>query len=158
LTITFQDKRLGEELRRPEVSHLASAFSQLEGVRTFLVEWQRRLGAQGNVVAEGRDTATVVFPDAAVKVFVTADLAARTRRRLAEYEAKGVAVDFRTLEKEIEDRDRADQERELAPLRPAEGACILDTSHLGIEEVVSRLEEIVSRKLGGDNPRCSEKK
>jgi len=117
----IRDRKLGEELRSPEVSLLASAFSQLEGVRKFLRERQKDLAACGNIVAEGRDMATEVFPDAAVKVFLTADLATRVRRRHEEYRRKGINITLQDLRQEIEDRDRADQQRDLAPLRPAPG-------------------------------------
>lgn len=152
LNITFGDRKLGEELRSPEVSLLASAFSQLEGVRKFLRERQKELAACGNIVAEGRDMATEVFPDAAVKVFLTADLATRVRRRHEEYRQKGINITLQDLREEIEDRDRADQERDVAPLRAAPGAWILDTSFMDIEEVVTRLTEIVEDKSRVDGP------
>ncbi|MHC1726778.1 MAG: (d)CMP kinase [Syntrophobacteraceae bacterium] len=139
LEITYLGKVLEEELRNPEISDEASRVSRLEPVRTFLVLWQRRLGEQGNIVAEGRDTATVVFPKADLKVYLTASLQARAGRRLAEYLAKGIETSFEEIEQRIRERDQADTSRDLAPMRPAEGAVLLDTSHLDIPEVVDRL-------------------
>jgi len=145
LTISYAKKRLDEELRQPETTRLASRMSQIQSVRTFLTQWQKQLAAKGRVVAEGRDMTTVVFPDAPVKVYLTADLPTRARRRQAEYIQKGIPVDYAALEAQIQERDRADQERALAPLRPASGALILDTSNLEIQEVVNRLLEFISR-------------
>ena len=139
-----------EELRNPEISDAASRISRLEPVRTFLVSWQRKLGRQGNIVAEGRDTATVVFPDADLKVFLTADLPTRTNRRLAEYSEKGINTTFEEMEKRIGERDEADATRELSPMRPAPEALILDTSHLSIPEVVNRLIDAAQSRAQAD--------
>lgn len=146
LAITYEGRRLGEELRHPDITRYASLFSQLQPVRAFLMEWQRRLGAAGDVVAEGRDMSTVVFPDAPVKVFLTANLATRAARRQAEYLQKGITIDYSTLEAQIRERDEADRERPIAPLRPAPDAVILDTSALEIAEVVRVLMDLVARK------------
>ena len=146
LTIYYEGRQLGEELRPPEVTQHASRVSGLSSVRTFLTEWQRRLAAGGKVVAEGRDMTTVVFPDAPVKVFLTADLGTRARRRQAEYLSKGISVDFAGLEEQIRARDAADQARALAPLRAAPDALVLDTSNMEISEVVNSLLRFVSRK------------
>jgi cytidylate kinase len=100
----------------------------------------------GNIVAEGRDMTTVVFPDAYVKIFLTADLNTRARRRLAEYRQKGIAVDYATLEAQIRARDEADCTRELAPLRAAPDALLIDTSHMDPSEVVTRLQELIQQK------------
>jgi cytidylate kinase len=149
LVITHEGRRLEEELRDPDITRYASRFSQLQSVRTFLMDWQRRLGAEGNVVAEGRDMSTVVFPDAPVKVFLTADLPTRTTRRMAEYRQKGIPIEYSVLEAQIRERDEADRNRPIAPLRPAPDAVILDTSALEIAEVVQALRDLVARKAGG---------
>lgn len=150
LEISYREKLLTEELRNPEISDAASRISRLEPVRTFLVSWQRKLGRQGNIVAEGRDTATVVFPDADLKVFLTADLPTRTNRRLAEYSEKGINTTFEEMEKRIGERDEADATRELSPMRPAPEALILDTSHLSIPEVVNRLIDAAQSRAQAD--------
>lgn len=146
LMISYEGKPLGDELRQPEITQEASRISRIACVRAFLVQWQRRLGAQGRIVAEGRDMTTVVFAEAAVKVFLTADLATRVQRRQAEYLQKGISIDYPTLELQIRTRDEADQARALSPLRPAPDALVLDTSVLGISEVVHRLLQFISEK------------
>lgn len=143
LEITYRGRALDAELRNPEISEAASRVSRLGPVREFLVEWQRKLGKQGCIVAEGRDTATVVFPDADLKVFLTADLQARIERRLDEYAGKGIEVSHEEIARRIRERDEADQTRDLSPMRPAPGALILDTSGLDIPGVVEKLVEAV---------------
>ncbi len=150
LKIYYREAPLEADLRSPEISSLASGISQAKPVRTFLTQWQRQLSRQGNVVAEGRDMGTVVFPEAQVKVYLTADLPSRTKRRLAEYRQKGVDVEYSVLEKQIRARDEADRGRDLAPLRPAPGALILDTSDLTIPEALDRLLAHISEKSHKD--------
>lgn len=139
LEILYDGRELDQDLRSPHISEEASRVSRLEPVRTFLLFWQRKLGGEGNIVAEGRDTATVVFPGADLKVFLTADLQTRIKRRSAEYVRKGIDISYEELARQIRERDAADSSRSLAPLRPAEGAFMLDTSGLEIDEVVARL-------------------
>jgi len=141
-------RRLDEQLRRPEISGWASRISRLKCVRDYLTHCQRQLGKIGNIVAEGRDMTTIVFPDAPVRVFLQAELKVRAQRRLLEYRSKGITADPAALEEQIRARDEADEQRSLAPLRAAPGVCVLDTSCMGIEEVVERLLEIVRRKAG----------
>lgn len=148
LQILYKGKELDQEIRSPRISAEASRVSRLEAVRTFLLFWQRKLGAEGNIVAEGRDTATVVFPDADLKVFLTADLQTRIERRRAEYLQRGVDIPYDTLARQIRERDEADSSRSLAPLHPAAGALLLDTSGLEIEEVVSRLADAAKSFAG----------
>jgi cytidylate kinase len=147
LRILYDRKELAEELRGPQISDEASRISRLEPVRTFLLSCQRDLGRRGNVVAEGRDTATVVFPDADLKVFLTADLPTRIKRRREEYLQKGIQIPWEEMERQIRERDEADSRRTLAPLRPAVGALVVDTSDLNIDEVVELLAG-EARKLG----------
>jgi CMP/dCMP kinase len=150
LRIVYRDIELNEELRSPEISNAASTISRLQPVRSFLLEWQRKLSAQGNIVAEGRDTATVVFPDADLKIFLTADLQTRIKRRLAEYSEKGMNISHEVMERSIRDRDEADMNRDLAPMRPAEGAVVVDTSRLDIKEVVDLLVVAAKACARGD--------
>lgn len=146
LQISFSGRPLRDEIRQPEITRLASSVSQISWVRDYLTRWQRELARDGRVVAEGRDVTTVVFPQAEVKVFLTADLPTRARRRFVEYQQKGILVDYTALESQIRERDEADSRRSLAPLRPAEDAFIVDTSKLDIPEVVRILVEIVRSK------------
>ncbi len=143
LRIYWEGRPLDDEtLRTPRVSRLASALAQRAPVRSHLMEVQRRLARDRDVVVEGRDMTTVVFPDAELKIFLTASPEVRARRRWKEYREKGIEADFRILLKEIEERDRADAERSLAPLRPAEDAVIIDTSEYSIPQVVEKLHRL----------------
>jgi CMP/dCMP kinase len=141
----FAESKVGEELRNPEISNWASRVSQIPAVRNYLMQWQRKLAQKGDFVAEGRDMTTVVFPNAAIKVYLTADLETRAHRRLLEYKQKNIEVDYFTLEAQIRDRDRADQERTLAPLRPAPDSVVVDTSKVTVDQVIERLMDIVLR-------------
>jgi cytidylate kinase len=149
LLIYYGQRLLSKELRGPQISNAASRISQLPEVREFMVAWQRKLAKHGDVVAEGRDTATVVFPEADLKVFLTADLQARAERRFAEYLPKGINLSLEEIRENIRMRDDADANRDHSPLRPAEGAILLDTSHLSVQEVVDRLSERVHKLIGG---------
>lgn len=131
------------DIRRPDISQGASRVSAHPAVRDALLGVQRRLGAGGGVVLEGRDIGTVVFPQAEVKVFLTASDEARAQRRHDELVSKGVDSDLDEVRREMKERDRRDTDRATAPLRRADDAVLLDTSDLGVEEVVDRLVEIV---------------
>jgi cytidylate kinase len=137
----------GEEvstaIRTPEISDGASRVSALPEVRAALLDIQRRLGAAGGVVVEGRDIGTVVFPDARAKFFLTADTDERTRRRVAELKAAGRPVDPAQTRAEIVARDERDSNRAAAPLRRAEDAIEIDSSAMGPGEVVQRMAAIV---------------
>jgi cytidylate kinase len=109
--------------------------SAIPGVRDALVAQQRRLG-EGGVVMAGRDIGTVVFPDADHKLFLTANLEEKVRRRAAQYERRGERVDEDAMRKEVEARDRVDTQRAVAPLRPAPDAVIIDTDQLDVHQVV----------------------
>jgi cytidylate kinase len=126
------------QIRTPEVSQMASKVSALKVVREYLLELQRSIGRGSHVVAEGRDIGTVVFPKAEVKIFLDASVAERARRRSAELCAAGRAVEIETTLREIEERDKRDSERELAPLRKAADAVVIDSSSSTAEEVAAR--------------------
>ncbi len=112
--------------------------SAIPGVRKALVAQQRRMG-EGGVVMAGRDIGTVVFPDADHKFFLVASLDEKVRRRAAQFERRGEAVDEEAMRKEVELRDRVDSERPIAPLKPAGDAAIIDTDNLDLDEVVDRI-------------------
>jgi cytidylate kinase len=133
----------GDDIRTPEMSAGASQVSAYPGVRRALLDIQRRLGAAGGVVLEGRDIGTVVFPDAEVKLFLTASAEERARRRVKDLESKGIRVDYEELLRQIKARDEADSTRAIAPLRPAEDAVILDSTSLDMEAVVRHVLELV---------------
>jgi cytidylate kinase len=120
--------------------------SAIPGVRKALVAQQRHLGEGGGVVMAGRDIGTVVFPDADYKFFLVASLDEKVRRRALQFERRGERVDGEAMRKEVEDRDRVDTQRAVAPLRPAPDAVVIDTDRLDIDQVVDRiLHHIKSR-------------
>ena len=139
---------LSAAIRRPEAGELASRVSTQPVVRQRLVALQRALGAAGGVVMEGRDIGTVVFPDARVKLYLTADPATRAARRAAELRAAAATVDEAALARELAERDRRDAGRAHSPLRPAADTVVLDTTALTLEDVVEAMERVV-RERGG---------
>jgi cytidylate kinase len=139
------------EIRRAEAGELASRVSTRPVIRERLVALQRALGAGGGVVMEGRDIGTVVFPNAEVKLYLTADPAERARRRAVELRGRGESVDEAALAREIAARDERDSARSHSPLRPAADALRLDTTGLSLEQVVARMEQEVVACLA--NPR-----
>jgi cytidylate kinase len=136
-------RNVSQLIRAEEVGKAASRVSAYPAVRELLLEFQRALGRNGGVVLEGRDIGTVVFPQAEVKIFLTASIEARAQRRALELGEKGGAVDLEKVKQEMAQRDKQDMEREIAPLRQAADAVLVDTSGLTIESVLDRLESIV---------------
>lgn len=128
-----------KEIRTPEVSRGASDVAKVGFVRKKLTELQRAMAAQGSVIMDGRDIGTQVLPNADLKIFLTASVEERARRRFEELKEKGFAADLKQIEKEISLRDKQDSEREIAPLAQAEDAILLDSTRLTIEEVVSEI-------------------
>lgn len=122
------------KIRTIEVSNFVSAVSQIPEVRTKLVAMQQKMGREKGVVMDGRDIGTVVFPDAELKLFMTADPRIRALRRYEELREKGDSVSLEEIEQNIIDRDRADQSRAISPLRQAEDAVVLDNSYMSLEE------------------------
>lgn len=127
------------ELRTMQVNSNVSAVSALPAVRTAMVKLQQEAGKKKGVVMDGRDIGTVVFPDAELKVFMTASLDVRGKRRQMELKEKGIDSDLKTIVKNLADRDRIDSGREMAPLRKADGAMEIDTSALTFEEQVETI-------------------
>jgi cytidylate kinase len=136
-------------IRTPQVTAASSELAVVPIVRQRLTELQRAIAAGRDMVCEGRDQGTVVFPDAACKFFLTASLDERTRRRQREMEAGGETVDAIALRADIEVRDKRDAERDVAPMRRADDAILLDTTGLSVDEVVDRMEQEVRRLLAG---------
>ena len=131
------------DIRTPEISTGASRVSRHASVRRALLGLQRKLGASGGVVLEGRDIGTVVFPDAEVKIFLTASDEARARRRYDELLRTGHQTDFERVLDDIRERDRLDSERDIAPLRAANDALVVDTSEMELPAVIAELERVV---------------
>jgi cytidylate kinase len=134
---------VSKEIRTPEVTRLSSPVSAISGVRRHLVAQQRRLAGEGGVVMEGRDIGSVVLPDAEVKVFLTASVEERARRRFAEMQAGGMSTDIATLRRDIEERDLRDSTRSDSPLTKAPGAVEINTDGLSVEDVVDRIMQLV---------------
>ena len=132
-------KEVTEAIRSQEVTGQVSLVAAVGGVREAMVDAQRELGKAGGVVLDGRDIGTVVFPQADVKVFLTASVEERARRRFLELQEKGVAVKLEDLAKDIARRDKFDSEREIAPLKCADNAHYLDSSHMDIPMVVNAI-------------------
>ena len=135
-------------IRTPQAGILASNFAKLPVVRRYLTEMQRRICRGRKIIVDGRDIGTVVLPNAHLKIFLTASFEERVRRRMKELKEKGMNVTREEIEEEVRKRDTQDSEREAAPLRRAEDAIEIDTTDLTIEEVVSRIENMILEKLG----------
>ena len=131
-----------DDLRTPDVAQAASKVSALPEVREALLQVQRKMGADGGVVLEGRDIGTVVFPDAELKVFLTASAEARARRRLRDLEDRGMEANYDKLLREMEERDTRDSSRTHAPLKPAEDAVVVDSTNLTQGEVVALIAKM----------------
>ena len=132
-----------DAIRTPEVTAIVSRVAAIGAVREAMVDQQRRMGEAGGVLMDGRDIGTVVFPNAQLKIFLTASVEERARRRYAEMVAKGQQVDLQQLQADIAERDKQDSERVISPLRQAEDALLLDTSDMGISEVTDRILQLV---------------
>jgi len=128
---------VSEAIRSPEITRMVSAVSADARVRQMLLEQQRAIGARGNWVVDGRDIGTVVFPTACCKIFLTASVEARARRRFLELRTKGNATPLEEVTRDLERRDHQDMTRAIAPLRKASDAVELDSSQLSVEEVVA---------------------
>jgi len=146
-----------EDIRRPSMSLAASEISRVGVVRESLVVLQREFGQKGGVVLEGRDIGTVVFPGADLKFFLEADPRIRGRRRYEELKARGQRADLNGTIREIGRRDANDRARALAPLRKAEDAVLIDTTHLGVDEVVEKMVRIYRGKVEGAKGPSGEK-
>ena len=144
-TVSVDGTDVTGEIRTPEVTAIVSQVAALGPVRSRMVELQRRMAAKGSVLMDGRDIATSVLPDANVKIFLTASIEERARRRYKEMQEKGYDISLEELQKEIAARDKADSEREISPLVQAPDAELLDTSDMGIDEVVQAIIDRCSR-------------
>lgn len=139
---------VSDPIRRQEMSMYASCVSAIPEVRSFLMEMQRSFARCRSVVMDGRDIGTVVLPDAAVKIFLTADLEERAKRRFKELVSRGTSPDFDQLLEEIRQRDYNDIHRSTAPLRAAEDAMIVDTTHMTFQESCCTIIDIIKERVG----------
>ncbi|MBO5746526.1 MAG: (d)CMP kinase [Clostridia bacterium] len=145
--VILNGEDVSELIRTPEISMMASKVSAIPEVRTFLLGLQRKLARENNVVMDGRDIATVVLPEARVKIFLTASAEVRARRRYIELLDKGTEVEFETVLKEMIQRDEQDMNRAVAPLKPSEDSVIVDTSDVDLDGAVRLMREAVESQL-----------
>ncbi len=139
-------REMGEEIRTAEVGILASTYAKIPIVRKHLTRLQREIADSRKIVVEGRDIGTVVLPDAELKIFLTASVEERARRRWRELAKKGENVSYEVILKQLKVRDDQDSKREIAPLKPAEDAIVIDTTKVTVEEVVGRIIELVEER------------
>lgn len=138
---------VSEDIRKPEVSMAASSVSAIPAVRDFLLGLQRKMASENNVIMDGRDIGTVVLPNAQIKLFLTASAEERAMRRYKELIEKGKKVEYETVYKELCERDYQDSHREVAPLKPADDATIIDTTGNDLEKSVQVLTDFILPKL-----------
>lgn len=138
---------ISDKIRTTEVSMIASKVSAVPAVREFLLELQRSIARENNVIMDGRDIGTVVLPDAQVKIFLTASAECRAKRRYNDYVTMGVDESYNKILADIVKRDYDDSHREIAPLKPADDAVTIDTSNDTLEESVERIIKLVKEKI-----------
>lgn len=148
--VTLNGVDISNEIRTIHVSQCVSSVAKHRIVREKMVQLQQGMAQTEKVVMDGRDVGTHVLPEAQLKIFLTASIQERARRRYQERIDKGESADLQQLEKDIAARDRMDSEREIAPLRPASDAIMLDTSGMGIDEVVNEIISLYRSKIGGE--------
>lgn len=136
------------DIRTQEISQKASLVSAQPIVREMLLDMQRQVALEHNVIMDGRDIGTVVLPKATVKIFMTASAEVRANRRTKELLERGQTADYNRILQEIQQRDYQDTHREIAPLKPARDSVKLDTSNMDIDSVIAAIKEIVEKKVG----------
>ena len=153
--VFIRSEDVTEQIRKPEISMLASKLSALKPVRSKMTELQRQFGLKGGIIAEGRDMGTVVFPNADVKFFLSADLEIRADRRYRELSSGGQSISFNDVLQDIKCRDAQDSSREIAPLKPAHGAVKIDSTHLSLSQVVANMFAVIQVILSNlaDSPK-----
>lgn len=148
LAIMLSGEQVAHEVRTDEAGVDASRVASLPAVRDGLFELQRSFRQPPGLVADGRDMGTVVFPEAEVKIYLTASAEARAERRYKQLKHKGINVTLHALFQSIRARDERDMNRSVAPLKPADDAFVIDSTDMGIEEVLQKVDAIVAEKLG----------
>ena len=148
--VFVDDEEVTEQIRSTDVNAMVSDISKIPEVRAELVKIQKKLGNDGNIVAEGRDVTTVVFPNADLKIFLTASIDVRTKRRLREFQEKSFHITYDEVKENLEKRDKIDSGREVSPLRKAEDAIEFDNSALTPEQdldfLLEKIKTVLSRK------------
>ena len=144
--IFLNGENVSEDIRTPEISAAASAVATIPAVRLKLVELQRLMAKKADVLMDGRDIGTYVLPDAELKIFLTASVDERAKRRLKDLADKGIEAELETVKADIIARDKNDSEREFAPLREAEDSVFLDNTDLTIDESIDRICELANER------------
>lgn len=145
--VLLNGENVSDEIRTPEASMMASNVSAIKEVRDYLFDLQVGMSKQHNVIMDGRDIGTVVLPNAQVKIFLTASAQVRADRRYKELCEKGENVDYQSVLDDIIKRDYQDTHREIAPLKPADGAVYIDTSELTFDGSVAKIISVIKEKL-----------
>ena len=143
--VTLDGSPLGDVIRTEAISQKTSELSKNPNVRQYLLQLQRRLAENGGTVMEGRDIGTVILPDAEVKFFLTASEEERARRRYLQRKELGETVDLKTIQEDLHKRDLRDRTREIAPLKQAEDAVVIDSTNLGEDEVIEKMLHYVEK-------------
>jgi cytidylate kinase len=149
--VYLDEKDVTLEIRKPQVNDFVSQISAIPAVRKWMVEKQREVAKGKEVVCEGRDIGTVVFPNAQVKIFMQADLEVRAQRRRKELSEKNIESNFNEVRKNLKFRDNYDSSRQHSPLKKAEDAIVVDTTKLTIEQEISFVEKIVRERMTRHN-------
>ena len=143
--VYLNDEDVSLQIRTDEVSLGASCVSKYQSVRTFLVDEQRKMAENGDVILDGRDIGTVVLPQADLKIYQIASVDTRAKRRYLENKKRGLEADLEIIKKEIEQRDYQDMNRDISPLKKADDAIELDTSDMTLEEVVDQVLTLINK-------------
>ena len=144
--VFLNGENVNGKIRTEEIGKMASASAAVPAVREWLIGLQRDLAKTHDVIMDGRDIGTCVLPDATVKIYLTASVDVRAKRRYDEYIAKGIACTLEGIRQDVAARDAQDMNRKIAPLKQAEDAVVVDSSDMTIEEVVERIQEICAQK------------
>lgn len=145
--VLLDGKDVSSQIRTPEVSMAASKISALPQVRAYLLDLQRDIAKENNVIMDGRDIGTVVLPDAKVKIFLTASPQVRAERRYKELSEKGANVSFDEVLRDVNERDYNDSHRKTAPLKPAEDSVFVDTTDLDFEQSVEKIISVIKERI-----------
>lgn len=145
--VLLDGRDVSSQIRTPEVSMAASKISALPQVRAYLLDLQRDIAKENNVIMDGRDIGTVVLPDARVKIFLTASPQVRAERRYKELEEKGADVSFDEVLRDVNERDYNDSHRQTAPLKPAEDSVFVDTTDLDFEQSVEKIISVIKERI-----------
>ena len=145
--VLLDGRDVSSQIRTPEVSMAASKISALPQVRAYLLDLQRDIAKENNVIMDGRDIGTVVLPDAKVKIFLTASPQVRAERRYKELSEKGANVSFDEVLRDVNERDYNDSHRKTAPLKPAEDSVFVDTTDLDFEQSVEKIISVIKERI-----------